>query len=36
MKITSIQISITDLIKNYKDDGDGDVFGYDDHLKGEL
>ena len=32
MKITPIQITIADLTKNYKDDGDGGVFGYDDRL----
>ena len=32
MKITPIQVSIADLIKNYKDDGDGGVFGYNDRL----
>ena len=29
MEITPIQITIADLTKNYKDDGDGGVFGYD-------
>lgn len=32
MKITPIQVTIADLIKNYKDDGEGGVFGYDDCL----
>ena len=32
MKITPIQVTIADLTKNYKDDGDGGVFGYDDRL----
>ena len=32
MKITPIQVTIADLTKNYKDDVDGGVFGYDDHL----
>lgn len=26
MKITPIQVTIADLTKNYKDDGDGGVF----------
>lgn len=29
MKIIPIQVTIADLTKNYKDDGDGGVFGYD-------
>lgn len=29
MKITPIQVTVADLTKNYKDDGDGGVFGYD-------
>lgn len=32
MKITPIQVTIADLTKNYKDDGDGGVFGYDGKL----
>ena len=36
MKITPIQVTIADLTKNYKDDGDGGVFGYNDRLKGKL
>lgn len=32
MKITPIQVTIDDLAKNYKDDGDGGVFGYDNRL----
>lgn len=32
MKIAPIQVIIADLTKNYKDDDDGDVFGYDDRL----
>lgn len=32
MKITPIQVKISDLTKNYKDDGDGGVFG----LNGKL
>lgn len=32
MKITPTQVTIADLTKNYKDDGDGGVFGYDDRL----
>lgn len=32
MKITPIQVTIADLTKNYKDDGDGGVFGYDGRL----
>lgn len=32
MKITPIQVVIADLTKNYKDDGGGGVFGYDDRL----
>lgn len=32
MKITPIQVTVADLTKNYKDDGDGGVFGYDDKL----
>lgn len=32
MKITPIQVTVADLTKNYKDDGDGGVFGYDDRL----
>lgn len=32
MKITPMQVTIADLTKNYKDNGDGGVFGYDDRL----
>ena len=32
MKITPIQVTIADLTKNYKDDGDNGVFGCDDRL----
>lgn len=32
MKITPIQVTIADLTKNYKDDGDGGVFGFDGKL----
>ena len=32
MKITPIQVTIANLTKNYKDDGDGGVFDYDDRL----
>lgn len=32
MKIAPIQVTIADLTKNYKDDCDGGVFGYDDRL----
>lgn len=32
MKITPIQVTVADLTKNYKDDGDGGVFDYDDRL----
>lgn len=32
MKITPIQVTIADLTKNYKDDGDGGVYGYDGKL----
>lgn len=32
MKITPVQVTIAGLTKNYKDDGDGGVFGYDDRL----
>lgn len=32
MKITPIQVKIADLTKNYKDDGDGGVYGYDGRL----
>lgn len=35
MKITPIQVTIADLTKNYKDDGDGGVFGYDVRLISE-
>lgn len=30
MKITPIQVTIADLTKNYKDDEEGGVFGYND------
>lgn len=32
MKITPIKVTVADLTKNYKDDGDGGVFGYDNRL----
>lgn len=32
MKITPIQTKVSDLIKNYSDDGDGGVFGYDNRF----
>lgn len=32
MRITPIQVTIADLTKNYKDDGEGGVFGYDNRL----
>ena len=32
MKITQIQVTIADLTKNYKDDGDGGVIGYNGRL----
>lgn len=32
MKITPIPVTIADLTKKYKDDGDGGVFGYDGRL----
>ena len=32
MKITETKISIRDLVKNYSDDGDGGVFGYNNKL----
>lgn len=32
MKITPVQVTIADLTKNYKDDGDGGVVGYDGKL----
>lgn len=32
MKITPIQVTIADLTRNSKDDGDDGVFGYDDRL----
>ena len=32
MIITPIQVSVADLTKNYTDDGDGGVFGYDNRL----
>lgn len=33
LKITPLDITISDLTENYKDDGDGGVYGYNDHLK---
>lgn len=36
MKITPIQVTIADLTKNYKDDGDSGVFGYDNCLRDKL
>lgn len=32
MRITPIKATIADLTKNYKDDGEGGAFGYDDRL----
>lgn len=32
MKITPIQVTIADLTKNYKDDGEGGAFGYNNRL----
>ena len=32
MEITPIQVTIANFTKNYKDDGDGGVFNYDDRL----
>ena len=32
MKITPIQVTLADLAENYKDDGDGGVFGYNNRL----
>ena len=32
LKITPLDITIRDLTENYKDDGDGGVYGYNDHL----
>lgn len=32
MKITPIQVTVEELTKNYKDDGDGGVFGLDEKL----
>lgn len=32
MKITETKIKVSDLVENYKDNGDGGVFGYNDHL----
>lgn len=32
MKITKTEIKIRDLVKNYSDDGDGGVYGYDNRL----
>lgn len=32
MKIVPIQVKVSDLTKNYSDDGDGGVFGYDNRL----
>lgn len=36
MQITETKVKVSDLCKNYSDDGDGGVFGYDDRLKGKL
>jgi len=36
MQITPIQVTIADLTKNYSDNGDGGVFGYDGRLWGKL
>lgn len=32
MKITPIQVTVAELTKNYSDDGDDGVFGYDGRL----
>lgn len=32
MKITEMKIKVSDLVKNYKDNGDGGVFGYNNRL----
>lgn len=32
MKITETKIKVSDLVENYKDNGDGGVFGYNDRL----
>lgn len=32
MKIMPIQVTVADLTKNYSDDGEGGVFGYDNRL----
>jgi len=36
MKITPSQVTIADLTKNYKDDGDDGVFGYNNRLRDKL
>ena len=32
MKITETKIKVSDLVENYKDNGDGGVFGYNNRL----
>ena len=32
MKITETKIKVYDLVKNYSDDGDGGVYGYNNRL----
>ena len=32
MKITETKIKVSDLVENYKDNGDGGAFGYNDRL----
>lgn len=32
MKITETKIKVSNLVENYKDNGDGGVFGYNDRL----
>ena len=32
MKITETKIKVSDLVENYKDNGDSGVFGYNDRL----
>lgn len=32
MQITETKIKVSDLVENYKDNGDGGVFGYNDRL----
>lgn len=32
MQITEIKVKVSDLCKNYSDNGDGGVFGYDGKL----